>query len=147
LSFGSLAVVALLVAVIGIVGATAYTLYQSMRPPSGSIATFLKRPRPARKRIAVVLGASTIHGRIGLDALPSVRARLPEWEIVNAGRNGDTCQQMLNRTDQVLACKPDAIVLHSRGNDDALGRPAPHLVALGFDTLIDTFTQTFPGTR
>lgn len=86
--------------------------------PSG----FLHRPRPTEKRVAVVFGASTIHGRVGIDALPAVRMRLPTWEIVNAGHNGDTCAQLLARVEPVLACKPDAIVVETGGNDALHGR-------------------------
>jgi acyl-CoA thioesterase I len=97
--------------------AVGYSIYQSSRPPDGSVGEFLKRPRPAGKRVAVIFGASTIHGRVGIDALPAVRERLPAWEIVNAGHNGDTCAQLLARIEQVLACKPDAIVVEAGGND------------------------------
>ena len=98
-------------------GAIGYAVYQSERPPEGSVAQFLKRPRPIGKRVAVVLGASTIHGRVGIDALPAVRRQLPEWEIVNAGHNGDTCAQLLARLDRVLACQPSAIIVETGGND------------------------------
>jgi acyl-CoA thioesterase I len=97
--------------------AVGYSIYQSSRPPEGSVGEFLKRRRPTRKRVAVIFGASTIHGRVGIDALPAVRERLPAWEIVNAGHNGDTCAQLLARIEQVLACKPDAIVVETGGND------------------------------
>ncbi|HEX6348629.1 MAG TPA: SGNH/GDSL hydrolase family protein [Candidatus Dormibacteraeota bacterium] len=102
------------------IGAIGYPIYQSAKPPQGSVAQFLKRSRPAGKRVAVVFGASTIHGRVGIDALPAVRDRLPGWEIVNGGHNGDTCLKLLARVEPVLACKPDAIVVQAGGND-ALG--------------------------
>ncbi len=44
------------------VGAIGYAIYQSSRPPEGSVGEFLRRPRPVGKRIAVIFGASTIHG-------------------------------------------------------------------------------------
>lgn len=110
---GWVIVVVLLAAVV----AFGYAMYQSSRPPEGSVDEFLKRPRPAGKRVAVIFGASTIHGRVGIDALPAVRERLSEWEIVNAGHNGDTCAQLLDRVEPVLACKPEAIVIETGGND------------------------------
>lgn len=97
--------------------AVGYAIFQSSRPPEGSVDEFLRRPRPTGKRVAVILGASTIHGRVGIDAVPAVRERLPDWEIVNAGHNGDTCAQLLDRVEPVLACKPDAIVVETGGND------------------------------
>lgn len=104
-------------AVLLVGGAIGYAVYQSERPPEGSVAEFLKRPRPSGKRVAVIFGASTIHGRVGIDALPAVRRQLPEWEIVNAGHNGDTCAQLLARLDRVLACKQSAIIVETGGND------------------------------
>jgi acyl-CoA thioesterase I len=105
-------------------GAIVYTIYQSVKPPEGSVGQFLKRRRPDGKRVAVIFGASTIHGRYGIDALPAVRERLPGWEIVNAGHNGDTCAQLLVRVEPVLACKPDAIVVEAGGNDALQDRSA-----------------------
>lgn len=92
-------------------------MFQSERAPEGSVDEFLHRPRPTGKRVAVIFGASTIHGRVGIDALPAVRARLQAWEIVNAGHNGDTCAKLLARIEPVLACKPDAVVVETGGND------------------------------
>lgn len=97
--------------------AVGYAIFQSERQPEGSVDQFLHRPRPTGKRVAVIFGASTIHGRVGIDALPAVRSRLPAWEIVNAGHNGDTCARLLARIEPVLACKPDAVVVETGGND------------------------------
>jgi acyl-CoA thioesterase I len=105
-------------------GAIGYTIYQSSRPPEGSLSEFLKRSRSGGKRVAVVFGDSTIHGRIGVDALPAVRERLTGWEIVNAGHNGDTCAELLARVEPVLTCHPDAIVVEIGGND-ALHNASP----------------------
>lgn len=99
------------------VGAVGYTLHQSSKPPEGSTDRFLKGPRPAGKRVAVIFGDSTIHGRVGVDALPAVRERLPGWQLVNAGHNGDTCAQLLARVEPVLACKAGAIIVETGGND------------------------------
>lgn len=105
--------VLLLLAAIG----AGYAIYQSSRPPEGSVDQFLKQPRPARRRVAVIFGDSTIHGRVGIDALPAVRDRLPAWVTVNAGHNGDTCARLLARVEPVLVCKADAIVIEVGGND------------------------------
>ena len=104
--------------------AVGFALFQSERSPVGSTDQFLHRPRPTGKRVAVIFGASTIHGRVGKDALPAVRARLPAWEIVNAGHNGDTCAQLLARCEPVLACEPDAVVVETGGNDALQDRNA-----------------------
>jgi lysophospholipase L1-like esterase len=100
-----------------IAGGVGYSLYQSSRAPEGSADQFLRRPRPTDKRVAVMLGDSTFHGRVGIDAMPTVRERLPDWEIVNAGHNGDTSADLLARVEPVLTCKPDAMVVEAGGND------------------------------
>ena len=117
-------------------GAIGHAIYQSSKPPDGSVGQFLKRPRPAGKRVAVIFGASTIHGRVGIDALPAVRERLPGWEIVNAGHNGDTCAQLLARVEPVLACQPDAIVVETGGND-ALQDRSPEDFGRDLTALVD----------
>ena len=99
------------------VAAVGYAIYQSSKLPEGSVDQFLNRPGPGGKRVAGILGASTIHGRVGVDAIPAGRQRLSDWEIVNAGHNGDTCAQLLARVEPVLACKPKAIVIETGGND------------------------------
>lgn len=108
-----IAALVLLAAIVAI----GYPMFQSSRPPAGSVSEFLKRPRPSGRRVAVIFGASTIHGRVGIDALPAVRNHLPDWEIVNAGHNGDTCAQLLARIEPVLACEADAVVVETGGND------------------------------
>ena len=61
---GRLAVGVLLLAA----GAIGYTIYQSSKPPEGSVGEFLKRPRPAGKRVAVIFGAGV---NVGQDCLPA----------------------------------------------------------------------------
>lgn len=117
-------------------GGIGYAIHQSSRPPEGSVGEFLRRPRPAGKRVAVIFGASTIQGRVGIDALPAVRDRLPGWEIVNAGHNGDTCAQLLARVEPVLACRPDAIVVETGGND-AIHDETPENFGRDLGALVD----------
>lgn len=67
----------------------------------------------------IALGDSLTYG-YGADAqyaYPNVLAKLTHWQITNAGINGDTSQDVLNRLDDVIAKKPDLVLLGIGGND------------------------------
>ena len=97
---------------------------------------FLKRRRTTTKRVAVILGDSTIHGRVGIDPLPAVRERSSGWEVINAGHNGDTCAELLARVEAVLTCQPNAIVVETGGND-ALQDRGPEDLKHALTALVD----------
>jgi lysophospholipase L1-like esterase len=74
------------------------------------------RPRPGRP-VVVLLGASTIQGNVSFNIVDEVARRLPERDLVNAGINGNTSAQALARVPEVVACRPDAVVVHIGAND------------------------------
>ncbi|MCH8524561.1 MAG: SGNH/GDSL hydrolase family protein [Balneolales bacterium] len=70
-------------------------------------------------KVLVCLGDSITHGRCSDDYVQRVRDEIREsgWEVVNAGINGDTAWNMLQRLQDVIACKPDAVTILAGTND------------------------------
>jgi len=74
----------------------------------------------------VALGDSLTYG-YGANpetAYPTVLAELSKWNVVNAGINGDTSADVLNRVDRIIQQNPDLVLLGVGGND-FLQRVAP----------------------
>ncbi|MBA3871156.1 MAG: SGNH/GDSL hydrolase family protein [Anaerolineae bacterium] len=63
------------------------------------------------------LGNSLVEGSYGGNFVAQVAARLPQQMIINAGQNGNTILNLLNRLDDVLAQEPDIIFVFCGGND------------------------------
>ncbi|MCH8494110.1 MAG: SGNH/GDSL hydrolase family protein [Balneolales bacterium] len=63
-------------------------------------------PRP--DLVLACLGDSLTHGRCSFDYAKQVREEFGNSiEVINAGTNGDLAWNVLQRLDQIIACKPD----------------------------------------
>ena len=66
----------------------------------------------------IFFGDSLTWGKYGGDFVAEVQRLLPDHEIVNAGRGGDTVVNLLQRLDEdVLAHHPDGVFVLVGGND------------------------------
>ncbi len=65
----------------------------------------------------VFLGNSLVAGNYGGNFVSEVAVRLPPHTIINAGINGSTVLNLLERLDSVLAGEPDGIFILTGGND------------------------------
>jgi lysophospholipase L1-like esterase len=63
------------------------------------------------------LGDSLTHGSFGGSFIAALREMLPQHEIVNSGRGGDTVLNWLRRLDEVLVQEPEAVFVMVGGND------------------------------
>lgn len=73
----------------------------------------------AKNSTVVALGDSLTYG-YGTDsatAYPNILAQNTGWQVINAGVNGDTSQNVLNRLEQILTQKPKLVLLGIGGND------------------------------
>ncbi|AQZ67718.1 unnamed protein product [[Actinomadura] parvosata subsp. kistnae] len=87
-------------------------------PPAAACATTPTRPR------VVAAGASMTQGSLGADWVAALRAAYPAYELVNAGSNGNTTADLLQRVDtDILACRPAAVTLLIGTNDVRNGVP------------------------
>jgi acyl-CoA thioesterase-1 len=88
------------------------------RPPANNPAAFLAgNGTESRKPRTVCLGASTVHGNVSYDVVGELARRLPGHDLVNAGINGQTSAQVLDRLAEVTACAPDHVVVLIGAND------------------------------
>lgn len=92
-------------------GAAAYVAKMVQGRATGDIDGFLDRKDPNPHDVVVCLGASIVRGRASVDFVDMLRARLPQLEFVNGGINNDTADDVLQRLDPVIACRPRAIVI------------------------------------
>ncbi|SFB51688.1 Lysophospholipase L1 [Amycolatopsis marina] len=61
--------------------------------------------------VVVVAGASSVHGIGSADFVSVLRQRMGGHQFVNAGVNGHTSADLLARTDEIIAVKPDAVAI------------------------------------
>jgi acyl-CoA thioesterase-1 len=102
-------------------GVFIYASSAIMRLPKNTPENFLKNGRPpSRRRVVVCAGASMVQGRIGSSFVDLLARRLPGYDFVNAGYNGDMALHLLQRLDPIIACRPDAIAILV-GTNDAIG--------------------------
>ena len=116
------AVAAILAVLLLAVAAAGYAFWQTVRLPPNAPARFLKQGRPAPdQRVVVCLGASMVHGRVGVNFVDLVARKFPVgYSFVNAGVGGDTLFHAWQRLESVVACQPDFVVLLC-GTNDILG--------------------------
>jgi acyl-CoA thioesterase-1 len=65
----------------------------------------------------VCVGASTVRGSVSFNWVDELAGRLRDREWINAGVNGETSAQVLARLDEVVACRPNHVVVHVGAND------------------------------
>jgi lysophospholipase L1-like esterase len=93
-----------------------YSVRRAGAPPENSPQRFVRRPGA---KVAAFLGASIIHGRISANVVDLLGGRLEGegFQLVNAGLNGDLACNALRRLPQVIACRPDFVVVLVGTND------------------------------
>ncbi|WP_328397018.1 SGNH/GDSL hydrolase family protein [Nocardia sp. NBC_00416] len=104
----------------GLLGAAGLVGYLTfVRSPADSPARACGGDRPAGP-VVVAAGASMTAGTLGADWVGALRARqeFDRFRFVNAGVNGNTSADLLDRVDtDVVACRPDAVFVLIGTND------------------------------
>jgi lysophospholipase L1-like esterase len=88
--------------------------------PSNSPKAFLKRGRKkSTKTLVVCAGDSITHGVVSANYLTMLQKKYAKhgYEFVNAGINGNLAWNVLQRLDEIIACKPDVVTLLIGTND------------------------------
>lgn len=106
----------LVAALAGAGGALAYTVARVQGRAQGDVSDYLAYS-PSHGRPVVVAGASIVRGRASVDFVQMLRARFPSRTFVNAGVNGNVAWELLQRIDQVIACRPAQVVILIGTND------------------------------
>ncbi|GAA0959896.1 GDSL-type esterase/lipase family protein [Frigoribacterium faeni] len=70
----------------------------------------------------------------------------PDDDVVNLGVDGETTATLAERIDQVVAARPDSVVL-SIGTNDFTGRRSVEQVVRGVESLLVSMRRELPGTR
>ena len=102
--------------VAGVGGLLAYTVSRVQGRAAGDVSDYLSGS-PSRERPIVVAGASVVRGRASVDFVQMLRERFPSQTLVNAGVNGNVAWELLQRIDQIIACRPSHVVILVGTND------------------------------
>ena len=78
-----------------------------------------KATRPGATRVVVCAGDSITRGTVGSNYVRLLQQRFARRgvEFVNSGVNGDLAWNLLQRLDQIIACRPDVVTLLVGTND------------------------------
>ncbi len=90
------------------------------RLPDNHPAAFLQKGRaPSTKTLVVCAGDSITHATVSGDYVAMLRERFggQGCEFVNAGLNGHLAYNLLQRLDDIIACKPDVVTILIGTND------------------------------
>jgi len=91
-----------------------------MRAPENNPGAFLERGRQTTTRTLVVCaGDSITHGVVSANYVEMLERRFAAdgYEFVNAGINGQLAYNLLQRLDNVVACRPDVVTVLIGTND------------------------------
>lgn len=102
--------------VAGAGGLLAYTVARVQGRAAGDVSDYLTQPSAPQPPV-VVAGASIVRGRASVDFVQMLRERFPARAFVNAGVNGNVAWELLQRIDQVIACRPAHVVILIGTND------------------------------
>jgi len=112
---GKLGIAAATVAA-GAGGVLAYTVARVQSRAAGDVSDYLSAS-PSGSSPVVVAGASIVRGRASVDFVQILRERFPARDFVNAGVNGNVAWELLQRIDQIIACRPAQVVILIGTND------------------------------
>jgi lysophospholipase L1-like esterase len=73
--------------------------------------------RRSERPLAVIAGDSITRGAVSANYVDLLAARMPEWDFVNAGVNGDLAYNLAMRLDEIVALDPDAVTVLVGSND------------------------------
>lgn len=90
------------------------------RLPDNHPIAFLQKGRaPSTRTLVVCAGDSITHATVSGDYVAMLRERFggQGYEFVNAGINGQLAYNLLQRLDDIIACKPDVVTILIGTND------------------------------
>ncbi len=96
--------------------ALAYTVARVQARAEGDVEGYLAGAQSDSAPI-VIAGASIVRGRAAVDFVQLLRERIPQRTFVNAGVNSNIAQQLLDRLDPIIACRPGQVVILIGTND------------------------------
>ncbi len=100
--------------------------------PSNNPQAYLEKGlRQEGKKLVAVIGGDAVHGNISYNFVDDAARRRScvDYQFINAGVNGSTAYDVLQRLDNVIACQPDYIVILV-GLNDASAKIAPEFAKM-----------------
>ncbi|WLR55196.1 GDSL-type esterase/lipase family protein [Mesobacillus subterraneus] len=84
--------------------------------------------RQEGKKLVAVIGGDAVHGNISYNFVEDAarRKNCKDYQFINAGVNGSTAYDVLQRLDDIIACQPEYVVILV-GLNDASAKIAPDL--------------------
>lgn len=110
-----------------------------VRKPANHPGEFLRKGRDQGTETVVVnAGASITHASLSADYVETLRRRHTGdgYEFVNAGSNGDTSRDLLERLDEIVACRPDAVTILVGTNDARDDSTTPQELRATMDAIL-----------
>jgi lysophospholipase L1-like esterase len=105
------------------------------------------------KKVVVCFGDSNTHGNVSYDWVKDLSTQMPDYQFINAGKNSDLTYTLLNRIEDVIACKPDFVNILIGTNDvnstmslamekryQSIGRVAKHIKP-NFEGFCENYAQ------
>lgn len=96
--------------------ALAYTVARVQARAEGDVQDYLAGA-PSEVAPIVVTGASIVRGRAAVDFVHILRERIPHRTFVNAGVNSNVAQELLDRLEPIISCRPAQVVILIGTND------------------------------
>lgn len=86
-----------------------------------NLKRFLRTGRTPGHRVLVCAGDSITHGLASANYVRRLQQdpNLTGWDVVNAGWSGDLAWNLLDRLDDIIACRPDVVTVLIGTNDAA----------------------------
>ncbi|WP_102264693.1 SGNH/GDSL hydrolase family protein [Mesobacillus jeotgali] len=120
--------------VLSLIAAVSLSLYYQRKSrihqlPHNNPQAFLEKGlRQEGKKLVAVIGGDAVHGNISYNFVDDAarRKNCTDYQFINAGVNGSTAYDVLQRLDGVIACQPEFIVILV-GLNDAAAKIAPDL--------------------
>ena len=125
---GIVRVVLNIVVFLAVIGAAVFGLFvykymQIQKPPENNPTSFVEAKGDKPRGFTVVCaGDSITHGRISANYISILRDMYAsvQYDFINAGINGDLAYNLLQRTDEIVACLPNMVTILI-GTNDATG--------------------------
>lgn len=108
-----------------VAGMTTLIYVAFRRKPKNNPRAYLREEKRSDSIAVICAGDSHTHASLSSDYVAVLRARhdCHRFAFINAGQNGNTCQDLLRRLPEIVSCEPDAVTILIGTNDARAGFP------------------------
>lgn len=117
----ALLIVGIVVVVLVVAAVLIYTVvsHAAMKPPENSPAVYISEVMPESTLPSLVCaGDSITHGRVSHNYVDELAGRFEgQVDVINAGINSELAWNLLQRSDEIIACDPEFVTILIGTND------------------------------